>query len=539
MSEDQQVVELDVVLSNRIVTRDPESTDPFEKQWKELKSYRGLSKNAVRRANRRLEKQFTGEDGAASKKVEIDYVYGYTYLECVSPPYNIEYLSKLYEISPAHHSAVNAKVDNIVGLGHDFVETPAVKARKAKLTSERSLKSLENQLNEAKDALDDWLSDVNAEDEFDEWIRKVWKDYETTGNGYIEVGRTASGQIGYLGHVPAETIRVRTKRDGFVQVLGRQVVYFRNFGDKTTANPLTDDSKPNEIIHFKKYSPTNSFYGVPDIIPAKSALAGNEFAARYNLDFFENKAVPRYIIVAKGGSLSAASQKRLVEFFETGLRGQHHRSIYVPLPPGDNVDLKFEAIESKAQDSSFGEYRVANNEEILMAHRVPYGRTGIQPKGASLASARDADKVFKESVCRPEQRIVEKKLNRIVKEKTDMYLIKLNELSLTDEDAQAGIDEKYLRNGVIVPDEIRARKAMPPRPDGRGSDPMVLSEKESAENAAKMQEASLESQAKARADQAKVNAQQAKERDSNRATTATDSKGEGRNAKGDGRARES
>ena len=50
-----------------------------------------------------------------------------------------------------------------------------------------------------------------------------------------------------------------------------------------------------------------------------------------------------------------------------------------------------------------------------MAHRVPINKIGT-PEGVNLAVARDADKTFREQVCRPAQMNLEKKLNKIVEE---------------------------------------------------------------------------------------------------------------------------
>jgi len=41
-----------------------------------------------------------------------------------------------------------------------------------------------------------------------------------------------------------------------------------------------------------------------------------------------------------------------------------------------------------------------------------------------------------------------------------MFIFKLNELTLTDEDTQSKIDERYLRMQVLVPNEVRARAGM-------------------------------------------------------------------------------
>ena len=113
------------------------------------------------------------------------------------------------------------------------------------------------------------------------------------------------------------------------------------------------------------------------------------------------------------------------------------------------------------QESSFNVYRKSNRDEILLAHRVPVNKIGT-PEGINLAAARDADKTFKEQVCRPAQDILEKKINRIVSELTDVLIIKFRELTLTDEDTQSKIDERYLRMQVITPNEVRIRKGMVP-----------------------------------------------------------------------------
>ncbi len=49
---------------------------------------------------------------------------------------------------------------------------------------------------------------------------------------------------------------------------------------------------------------------------------------------------------------------------------------------------------------------------------------------------------------------------------TDALQIKFNELSLTDEDTQSKIDERYLRMKVITPNEVRIRKGMVPMDGG-------------------------------------------------------------------------
>ena len=492
------------------------SEDPFSMGLEDLKKVRGLGSAFKRRVNREFSKAFTGvEETGTQQNLLAQAISGYAMFDLIEPPYNLEYLSKVYEISTYNYAAINAKVANIVGLGYDFVETKKTNDAFDSITDDKQLERARRKLNKLRQDLHAWLDSTNDEDTFTQTLIKVYTDLEATGNGYIEVGRTVGGNIGYIGHIPAKTMRVRRLRDGFVQLLYGKAVYFNNFGDKETENPIAgQEDRPNEIIHLKKYTPMNNYYGTPDIVAAQVALAGNELSGRYNLDYFENKAVPRYIITVKGAKLSPESERKLLEFFQVGLKGKNHRSLYVPLPADSadsKVEFKMEPIEAGNQEGSFEKYRKSNRDEILLAHRVPINKIGT-PEGVNLAVARDADKTFKEQVCRPAQMILEKKINLIFDEKTDALLLKFNELTLTDEDTQSKIDERYLRMQVITPNEVRIRKGMIPL-DG-GDDMVELKPQRAADQ--------------------RATAGKTRARDSERSATSPDISGEGRNAKGDG-----
>jgi PBSX family phage portal protein len=493
------------------------TNDPFKIEGEDLVKVSGLSPAFRRKMNRDLQKRFSGIDGTATQQnLLAQAISGYAMFDLIEPPYNLEYLSQVYEISPYNYAAINAKVANIVGLGFDFIETRKTVEAMDGIDSDMQLERARRKLNRLRQDLHSWLEDCNEEETFKETLMKFYTDVEATGNGYLEVGRTTNGKIGYIGHIPAKTMRVRRLRDGFIQLLYGKAVFFRNFGDQDTPNPIAGGlERPNEIIHVKKYTPQNNYYGIPDIVAASNAMAGNEFAGKYNLDYFENKAVPRYIITVKGAKLSSESERKLLEFFQVGLRGKNHRSLYIPLPadsPDSKTEFKMEPIEAGSQESSFNTYRKMNRDEILMAHRTPINKIGT-PEGINLAAARDADKTFKEQVCRPAQDILEKKINRIIAEMTDALEIKFNELALTDEDAQSKIDERYLRMQVITPNEIRIRKGMVPLDSG--DEVVVLKPQQQAE--------------------VRAQASNSRRRDQERENNAPDISGEARNPQGEGR----
>lgn len=511
MPDTEQVVIESVKLLNKR-EEVAESTDPFDFPAEDLKKYEGIRPGAKRSITNTLKKSYTGKGNTGSKRIDEKEIVGYDIFKAARPPINLYSFAKLYEMSAGHYAAVNAKTANIVGLGFNFVESRKTKRTLERVDDEKKLNKLRRKLDEHRDGLFDLVEELNDEDTFIEMLSKVWKDYETTGNGYIEVGRSMDGSIGYVGHIPSPTLRVRILRDGFVQIVNGKVQFFRNYGDQKTQNPYGSNDV-NEIIHLKKYSPTNTFYGMPDIIAAQQAVAGNEYSSQYNLDFFENKAVPRYVITLKGASLGPKAESDLLKFFETGLKGQNHRSIFIPLPPdtADNkVEFTMKPIETGVQEASFSTYRKENLADILMAHRVPITKVS-SGAAASVAVAQDADKTFKEQVCAPEQRILEKKLNKIIKEFTDAFELKLDEMTLTDEKTRAQIFDLLLKTGVYTRNEVRAVLGMPGIDGGDEIIDMNKNNTQMAEQRAN------------------------RERDTTRQTNATDSQGQGRNPKGSGR----
>jgi capsid portal protein len=265
-------------------------------------------------------------------------------------------------------------------------------------------------------------------------------------------------------------MRVRRKRDGYVQIAKSNkisAVFFRNFQDLETEDPINTDSNPNEIIHFKTYSPKNTYYGIPSAVSAAAAIVGDKFAKEYNIDYFENKAIPRYAIILKGAKLSNKSKQELINYFRKEVKGRNHGTLVIPIPAslGSDSDIRFEKLEAGIQDSSFDKYRKSNRDEILVANRVPAPKVGVYDN-ANLAVSRDADKTFKTQVIGPDQSVVEKRLNRVVSEFSDMVVLQFKRIDLIDEDIQSKINDRYLRTEVIAPNEVRQQLGLPERTDG-------------------------------------------------------------------------
>ena len=492
---------------------------------------------------RRLIKRYQGDSGAHAKYLTIEQINGYMLYRLAWPPYNLDYLNFLATEDPTHHACIMTKAYNIVGAGYMWKETKKVEmmrqdamqtdqynkrlqsyntqvmmnqheadeataaSKVSPLTGMRTTKvqpkpvpkptpesmdqkvqKLAAKLIRAQLNLEETIESLNQEDPFLETLLKVWIDVESIGNGYIEIGRNNDGSIGYVGYIPAYTMRVRIDRDGFVQwvlpgyvgpqPMGLQgpypgLTFFRNFGDTTTPDIFGKDPRPNEILHIKKHTAKSVYYGIPDIVPALASVVGDRYAREYNLDYFENKAVPRYALIVKGAKLSAQAEKKILDYFRKEVKGRHHGTLYIPVPAsiGGTVDVKLEAIEADMQDGSFSEYRMVNRGEIAMCHRVPITKLGAGGGGGGgsaghQAQGREDSKNFDEALVGPEKRRFEYKINRIIEEFTDMFKFKFNEYQIDDKDTISRIQDRNIRNGQDSPNEARIERGKLPRPGG-------------------------------------------------------------------------
>ena len=133
--------------------------DPFNKKWDDLKGLSGLEKNFKRRSDRIVKAyesldftgvdttrqgyqdsalaRSTGQNGATSKEINPGSVFhnGYGMFDVITPPWNLYELSNYSDTSFANHAAIDAKVENIVGLIYDFhVSTRTLMQREASTT---------------------------------------------------------------------------------------------------------------------------------------------------------------------------------------------------------------------------------------------------------------------------------------------------------------------------------------------------------------------------------------------------------------------
>jgi|GEM_PF-474871 len=375
------------------------------------------------------------------------------------------------------HNCVKAKAISTAGLGYDFVVPDGIKdpdpANKA--------------------TLQEFFSCPNEEMTWGELLENVLTDFEALGNGYFEVvrNRFGAGPPRAIYHVPAVTMRVRKDRRGFIQRRGLKSVYFRNFGTDPASpdafDPRDRDKPPSrrrlchEVIHLKNYHPRSSYYGLPDFLPALRALVGNKMAGDFNIQFFENNAVPQYAIIVKGGELAKGTRQRIEEYFREHIKGQAHKTLILEIPTdeGQTIEVEIKPLSVDIKDSSFRMFRSDNAEEIRVAHGVPGRLIGLTEKGGlgGAGEGTSQQEIFKYHVIEPKQTRLEYRINNFLIKRgfgIHDWEIRFREIDVTDEAKVAEIVQRLVHLGVLTINEGRHEMGYKPF-DHKGADiPFIM-----------------------------------------------------------------
>lgn len=302
-------------------------------------------------------------------------------------------------------------------------------------------------------------------------------DLEAIGYAAIELVKEKDGTPTQLNHIRAKTLRRTRDFKRFEHSILNKSTFFKMAGLEDSVEAETGeikevdfDAQANELMWVAKYDPNSDYYGMPDITPALKAVAGDLFQKEFNLDFFENGAVPAYMVIIEGAELDETLEEMIEDFFTHELKGtgNTHRTMILPIPI-EGVTVKIEKVAPVVNEGSFRLYHEQNNDEILQADGVPATRAFIQKKTSfGRDQSRELNKNYKEAEIAPLQELVEDQINTHVIRlgfKIKGWIFKLNPLFFEDRELLAQAAERVKKTESVSVNEMR-RLMSPAFPGG-------------------------------------------------------------------------
>ena len=360
------------------------------------------------------------------------YVGGVNSKGLLQPPYMPRILDRLTQENDALSPCIEAMVTNIDGTGYIFE-----KNTDSRLEQDPS--------DPVVLALNDFFDEPWPGENFMSIRKKVRRDIERTGNGYIEVIRTPSDEIVYMRHVDAKMMRIvkldeptvatkTVRRKGvevkvktqvrerrFCQLLnGMALVYFKEFGATRDLNKkngmwakqgerLPANLRASEMLHIIALPDAHTPYGVPRWVSQMPSVLGSRKAEEFNLDYFDNGGVPPLLILLQGGTLATETRRSLEQGLQAGAKRANRVQILEAEPVGGAIDSPSTAkitIErfghDRQVDSMFEKYDDKCEQRVRRGFRLPPIFVGAA-QDYSFASAYASYTVAEAQVFQPER----------------------------------------------------------------------------------------------------------------------------------------
>ena len=111
----------------------------------------------------------------------------------IQPPYDLKLLERLSQTNNTLPACIEAMISNIDGTGYTF-------AKKGKHDNENEDTTV--------DILEETFSNLGIDESFITLRKKLRRDIEQVGNGYLEIIRNVKGDIIFVRHVDAKMVRL-------------------------------------------------------------------------------------------------------------------------------------------------------------------------------------------------------------------------------------------------------------------------------------------------------------------------------------------
>jgi len=203
-----------------------------------------------------------------------------------------------------------------------------------------------------------------------------------------------------------------------------------------------------EVIHFKRWHPTNDYYGLSGVAAARMAIDSDKAMAVWNKSTFgQDHGVPAGIVNIKE-YVGDADFERIKREWRTSYGGGQRRTAFLR---GGGVE--WQSIGLTHTDLDFLKGRLAHRDEILAAFGVP---VGLIDSNATEANATVAERQFIERALWPKLvRLAEKITAEMLPFWPGDTVAAFEDIRPTD--AAARLAEIESARGILTVDEIRAR----------------------------------------------------------------------------------
>ncbi len=203
-----------------------------------------------------------------------------------------------------------------------------------------------------------------------------------------------------------------------------------------------------EVVHFKRWHPTNDYYGLSTLEAARVAVSSDKAMAEWNRNTFgQDNGVPAGIVAVKD-YVSDADFERLKREWRQSYGGPQRRTAFLR-----GGGIEWQNIGLSHTDLDFLKGREAHRNEILNLFGLP---VGLVSENATEANARVAERMFIERTLWPKLvRLSQKITQELLPFWPGEHVAEFEDIRPTD--TQARLDEIRTAYPLLSINELRQR----------------------------------------------------------------------------------
>jgi capsid portal protein len=306
--------------------------------------------------------------------------------------------------------------------------------------------------------------------------RKLRRQAESIGYGFIEVLRNLAGDVVGLRNVETAHIRMvkldtpiqvtkKIERDGTEvdltmwererrfaqQVALNSQVYYREFGTTREINrdngdwespekPIPPEKRGSELLVLGINPDVTTPYFLPRWINQLPSVIGSRAAEEQNLQFLDAGGLPPAIVFIQGGTLIKDTSDQL-RMYLSGMNKNKNRAVVVEvqsssgsLDAAGKVDVKVERFGSaQSQDAMYTTYDENTSEHIRIGFRLPPLFLG-HAADYNFATAQTSYMVAEAQVFLPERAEFDEMINKTIMKELGLKTLKFKSKPITLKD---------------------------------------------------------------------------------------------------------
>jgi HK97 family phage portal protein len=295
----------------------------------------------------------------------------------------------------------------------------------------------------------DLLYKVNPFQTKTEFLETTMINLKTTGDAFWFKTRNNSGKVVELWNIRPDLIEIVKDPTNFIKEYKMQ-----------TENGTTETFAAEDIVHIKYPDPMSLYFGLSPIKPAQTRIQTEDFASRYQRDFFLNNSRPDALLINKGESAMRKETRENIRR-DWALRHQGPSNSSKLAILDENLEYQQVALTQKEMD--YIESMKFTRDDILVAFKVPKVIISIVDD-VNRANAETGMYIFLSETIVPEIKRLLEKINEelIMPDFGDEFFMGFTDPTPQNREVITTEYASAITNNWMLINEVRAKENLPP-----------------------------------------------------------------------------